>query len=214
MKNEVYRRGHKASYTDRPLTMQEQKFAEEHHDLIYRYMRKHQLYDDEWYNCLSYPYLQAVKKYHEYEYLQTLKFEQICYRTLDSARSNYFRAMNRKMRKPEGGLFSYDTMISDNDNSTMECFLRDTHVDIENEIAFKEMFREFYEKCIYCESDSWGDSHINGYLKCELDLLLEGCTRIQANKRTEKVFPYGYTVDDLDDDIKEFRRIFRQVFGI
>ena len=86
--NKEWRRGQKAPYTDRPLTEQEKIFAEEHHDLMYRYMRVHKLDVEEWYDRLIIPYLQAVKKYHEYERLQKLKFEQIFFRTLDSARSN------------------------------------------------------------------------------------------------------------------------------
>lgn len=32
-----------ASYTNRQLTEQEKRFAEEHHNLMYRYMRIHEL---------------------------------------------------------------------------------------------------------------------------------------------------------------------------
>ncbi len=100
--------GRKASYTDRPLTEEERIFAEKHHDLMYRYMRIHELDINEWYDRLIIPYLQAVKKYHEYKKLQNYKFEQIFFRTLDSARSCYWRDLNRKKRCPEGGVWSFD----------------------------------------------------------------------------------------------------------
>ena len=104
----------KVSYTDRPLmlTKEEKIFAEKHHDLMYRYMRVHKLDLAEWYDILIIPYLQAVKKYHEYERLQSLKFEQVFFRTLDNARSNYWRDMNRKKRCPEGGIWSYEGLRS------------------------------------------------------------------------------------------------------
>ena len=54
---------------------------------------------------------------------------------------------------------------------------------------------------------------INEYLKCELDLLLEGYTAKQVNRKTEKQYPYGYGVDSLERDIEGFRRIFKEVFG-
>lgn len=73
------------------------------------------------------------------------------------------------------------------------------------------MFEEFYWKCI--ENDSWNDG-INGYLKKELDLLIEGYSIFQVNKRTERVYPHGYTKEDVVSDMKEFRRIFKEVFGI
>mgnify|MGYP003156267480 FL=1 len=102
-----------ASYTNRQLTEQEKRFAEEHHNLMYRYMRIHELDFEEWYDILIIPYLQAVKKYHEYERLQQYKFEQIFFRTLDNARSNYWRDMNRQKRCPEGGVWSLDAMSSE-----------------------------------------------------------------------------------------------------
>lgn len=45
-----HRRGRKAEYTDRPLTEEEKIFAEEHHDMIYRYLRIHGLSIDPWYD--------------------------------------------------------------------------------------------------------------------------------------------------------------------
>lgn len=104
--------GFKAEYTDRPLTEEEKIFAEEHHNMIYRYLRIHELSIDPWYDILIIPYLQAVKKYHTYEQLQKLKFDQIFFRTLDNARSNYYRDMNRQKRRPEGKVVSFDEAIS------------------------------------------------------------------------------------------------------
>ena len=100
-----------AIYTARPLTEEEKIFAEKNHSLMYRYIRIHELDLEDWYDILIVPYLQAVKKYFTYEHLQKYKFEQIFFRTLDSARSNYWRAMNRKMRCPSGGIYSYEGLV-------------------------------------------------------------------------------------------------------
>ena len=112
----------KASYTDRPLTEEERIFAEKRHDLMYRYMRIHELDIDEWYDRLIIPYLQAVKKYHEYKKLQSYKFEQIFFRTLDSARSNHWRDLNRKKRCPEGGVWSLEGLCSNNDYDDLDFY--------------------------------------------------------------------------------------------
>lgn len=118
---------------------------------------------------------------------------------------------------PDSGFVSLDYMM-EGDNLFSESRIENWWIDkkssVEKQVILEEMFREFYEQCTYCDSDSWGDSHVNEYLKCELDLLIEGYTRFQVNKRTEKVFPHGFTIKDLDDDVKEFRKIFRKVFGI
>lgn len=55
---------------------------------------------------------------------------------------------------------------------------------------------------------------INGYLKKELDLLIEGYSIFQVNKLTVKVYPHGYTKKDVVFDMEGFRQIFKEVFGI
>ena len=77
-------------YAKRPLTEEEQVFAEENHELIYKYMKAYKLDLEEWYDVLIIPYLQAVKKYFSYLDLRKYKFEKICFRTLDSARKNHW----------------------------------------------------------------------------------------------------------------------------
>lgn len=203
----------RAEHTDRPLTVEERVFAEEHHNLMYRYMKIHELDPEEWYNILIIPYLQAVKKYHQYEKLQSLKFEQVFFRTLDSARSNYFRDINRKKRCPEGGLFSYDAMLDNGyTEHDFEFCLIDTYTNVERQVILKELYREFYNKCI--ERESWATD----IRKTELDMLLEGYTLEQILKAILK--KYGGCEDvglhswALNNDIKRFRKIFKEVFGI
>ena len=43
MEERTWRRGQKADYTDRPLTEEEKRFAEEHHDYMYQFMRSYRL---------------------------------------------------------------------------------------------------------------------------------------------------------------------------
>lgn len=203
-----------AEHTNRPLTEEERRFAEEHHDLMYRYMKIHELDPEEWYDILIIPYLNAVKKFHQYEKLQSLKFEQVFFRTLDNARSNHFRDMNRLKRKPSGGVFSYDALIDneDSDRNSFEYYLVDTYASVERQVILKELYREFYNKCT--EREPWATD----IRKTELDMLLEGYSLKQILRATLK--KYGGCDDDslyswaLENDIEKFRRIFKQVFGI
>lgn len=205
-----YRR---AEHTTRPLTEEERVFAEENHNLIYGYIRSHQLDIEEWYDILIIPYLNSVKKYFTYEKLQKYSFSLICYRTLDSARSNYFRDMNRKKRCPEGGLFSYDSLLDNGyEEKDFEFFLIDPYTNVERQVILKELYREFYKKCT--EREAW----MNDIKKTELDMLIEGHTLKQILRTTLKM--YGGCNDDglyswaLDNDIERFRKIFKEVFGI
>lgn len=199
----------RAEYTDRPLTDDERKFSEDNHDLIFKYMKVHQLDPEEWYDILVIPYLQAVKKYHTYEYLREFKFIQICYRTLDNARSNYFRYINQKKRCPEGGIFSYDDLLEGEDGSTFGKYLIDVYTNVEKQVVLKELFSEFYNKCVACEF--WATD----IRKTELDMLIEGYTMrqilsaIKNNSCDDGLYSWA-----LDNDIEKFRKIFKEVFGI
>lgn len=107
---------------------------------------------EDWYDILIIPYLQAVKKYFTYEHLQKYKFEQIFFRTLDSARSNYWRAMNRKMRCPSGGIYSYENLVCKrerDDLTGLECAENMAYLangicneSAENEVVGTEMLKE------------------------------------------------------------------------
>lgn len=141
-----------AIYTARPLTDEEKIFAEKNHNLMYRYIRIHELDLEDWYDILIIPYLQAVKKYFTYEHLQKYKFEQIFFRTLDSVRSNYWRAMNRKMRCPSGGIYSYENLVCKrerDDLAGLECAENMAYLangicneSAENEVVGTEMLKE------------------------------------------------------------------------
>ena len=96
----------------------------------------------------------------------------------------------------------------------IEAWLIDRKISVEKQVIFKEMFREFYKRCTTYD-DFWGnEGEVNEYLKCELDLLIEGYSQYQTWRKTEKQFPYGYTLYNLERDIEGFRRIFKEVFDI
>lgn len=217
MTKKTWRRGQKADYTDRPLTAEERVFAEEHHDYLYQFMRWNHLPVEDWYDELVIPYLNAVKKYCSREELHIYPFYAVAEKVLSRAVYGKHRADHAQKRMPEGGFVSLYYEL-EGDNPFAEYMVEDWWIDkkinVERQVILRELFQEFYNKCIYCDSDAWGDDHINDYLKCELDLLLKGYTRRQTNKETEKIFNNGYSVKDLDFDLKEFRKIFKEVFGI
>ena len=212
----------KSDYTDRPLTEEEKAFAAEpkNYNLLSWYMRMHRLDPEEWYDILIIPYLNAVKKYHEYGLSDHLAFSTVFERKMYTAVTDEYKKRKRKKRMPEGGFCSLDFVI-ENDRGherQIESWFTDHKTNIEKQVIFKELFAEFYRRCIECEieADGWcsWEGGINGYLKCELDLLLEGYSHYQVWKRTEKKYPHGWEKEDLEMDMKGFREIFREVFGI
>ena len=200
-----YRR---AEHTTRPLTEEEKRFAEEHHNLMYRYMKIHELDPEEWYDILIIPYLNAVKKYHQYERLQSLKFEQVFFRTLDSARSNCFRDMNREKNRPEGGLFSYDASVDDGYKEHELGFdLVDIYVNVERQVILKELYKEFYRRCTEY------NARIAGIRKIELEMLLQGYRMSEIlNFLSESDMKVSEKT--LFANRRVFQKIFKEVFGI
>ena len=202
-----------------PLTAEEKAFSAdlENYDQFFKYMKINKLDQEEWYDILILHYLRAVKKYLNIPHLQKYDFGAVLFKTLDSARSNYCKAMTISKRMPEGGLVSLDYTMEDEKGKEhqIEAWLIDRKISVEKQVIFKEMFREFYKRCVTYDDDFWGnEGEVNEYLKCELDLLIEGYSQYQTWRKTEKQFPYGYTLYNLERDIEGFRRIFKEVFGI
>jgi len=204
---------------DRPLTEEERVFSAnlENYDWLFKYMSINKLDQEEWYDILILHYLRAVKKYLNIPHLQQYEFGAVLFKTLDSARSNYCKAMTTQKRMPEGGIYSFDIVLEDDKGKGfhVDSWLIDRKISVEKQVIFKEMFREFYKRCVTYDDDFWSnEGEVNEYLKCELDLLIKGYSQYQTWRKTEKQFPYGYTLYNLERDIEGFRWIFKEVFGI
>lgn len=211
--------GNNKNYSIRPMTQEERDFAADEHNYncLFFYMRKWSLDQEEWYDILIEPYLNAVKKYHEYESARQYAFSTVLKNMLWTAITRELKMRRAKKRMPEGGIVSLDyTLEGDNPFAeyNVEEWWIDKNSNIERQIIFKELFAEFYKRCITTDEDSLWNNGVNKYLKTELDFLLEGYSRKQVNRKTEKQFPYGYGEKDLEFDISEFRKIFKEVFGI
>ena len=169
---------------------------------------------EEWYDILIIPYLDAVKKYHEYEPAKQYSFSTVLKTKLKTAVSNELRARNTKKRMPEGGFVSLNyTMEGDNPFSEFEMdeWWIDTKTSVERQVILKMMFKDFYEECLR----SAGDSSI---YKEELNMLIAGYSFKKILRETLK--RYGGCNDDgfytwcLELDIQKFRKCFKDVFGI
>ena len=139
-------KGRKADYTDRPLTNEEKVFSAnlENYNQFFKYMRIHKLDQEEWYDILIIPYLQAVKKYLSIPRLQQYDFGAVLFKTLDSARSNYYRNQNRQKKVPLNMICSLDWEMDDmNCKKKMASWMWiDTKQSVEKDILDKEVITE------------------------------------------------------------------------
>lgn len=130
---------------DRPLTEEERVFSAnlENYDWLFKYMTINKLDQEEWYDILILHYLRAVKKYLNIPHLQQYEFSTILFRTLDNARINYFRDMNREKRMPSGGIVSLDwEEDSMNGKRTSPMTWIDLKQSVEKTVMYHEMISE------------------------------------------------------------------------
>ena len=130
---------------DRPLTEEERVFSAnlENYDWLFKYMSINKLDQEEWYDILILHYLRAVKKYLNIPHLQQYEFSTILFRTLDNARINYFRDMNREKRMPSVGIVSLDwEEDSMNGKRTAPMTWIDLKQSVEKTVMYHEMISE------------------------------------------------------------------------
>ena len=138
------------NYSIRPLTDEEREFAadEGNYSYLFFYMRKMRLDPEEWYDILIIPYLDAVKKYHEYESARQYTFSTVLKNKLYSALTAELKKRKSQKRMPEGGIYSLDyTEQGDNPfaeytSHALEDFWIDHKQQTEKIVLDKEMLAE------------------------------------------------------------------------
>jgi RNA polymerase sigma-70 factor (ECF subfamily) len=75
-----------------PLTPEQRLFAAEHHDLVYKFLRKKQLSVDEFYDVVIFAYLRSVRRFLTEPTLKQYSFATIAWSSMNCAISNYYRS--------------------------------------------------------------------------------------------------------------------------
>lgn len=81
------------------LTNEERLYAAIHHDLIYRFLRKHRLEREEYYDVVAPAYLRAVRRYWSEEELRQYQFSTIAWGAMRSSVGTYRKKLNRQKRR-------------------------------------------------------------------------------------------------------------------
>lgn len=106
-----------------PLTEQEALFAEEHHDVIWKFLTHYRLEYGEYYGIAALGYLQAVKKWHVREDLHQYAFETIAWNNMRCHVGNERKKQERRIRT-----VSLDDMIPWTENLVMGCTVTEENV--------------------------------------------------------------------------------------
>ena len=191
MNETTWRRGQKQTYTDRPLTNEEREFAADwqNYKKLFEFMYFYNLNQDEWYDILIIPYLQAVKKYHIREDLRAnYKFLHVCNLMLSKAVYNHNRAMNRQKRKPFGDILSLDYMV-EGDNPFSENTLDALWIDRKQQTERIVLDKYILESILENLTDTQGkifEMLLEGYSKREIRKELS-ITYVVFNNQLENV---------------------------
>lgn len=81
-----------------PLTEEEQKFAEENHYLIAKYLKKRRLPVDEWYDIVVFRYCRSVKRWFALPELHKHSFEIIAFYAMRSAIGHEYEKRARRIK--------------------------------------------------------------------------------------------------------------------
>lgn len=83
---------------DGPLTEEQRRFAEQNHNLVYKFLHQHGLSIDEYYDIVIFGFLLAVQRYLTDVSLAPYAFSTVAWSAMESALRNHRRTARRRLR--------------------------------------------------------------------------------------------------------------------
>lgn len=188
------------NYSIRPLTEEERIFAsnEGNYNYLFFYMRKMKLDQEKWYDILIEPYLNAVKKYHEYETARQYAFSTVLKNMLWTAVQRQLKMERACKRIPEDKLYSLeftyqgDNPFAEYTSKALEDYWIDQNQRVEKIVLDKEMLAEILLDLTEVQGKIF-EMLLEGYSKKEIGKKLAFNynmlnTEIRAIKRYKKTY--------------------------
>ena len=91
------------------LTVEQQKFAADHHGLVYSFLNSRRLSEDDFYDIVVFGYLRAVKRYSDEPKARQYAFSTIAWREMVQSLSNYYKSLTRQKR--QAYVISLDSVV-------------------------------------------------------------------------------------------------------
>lgn len=102
----------------RPLTQEQQRFAEKNHHLVYAFLNEKELPESVFYDVVIFGYLKAVQEYCEVLSLHRFKFSTLAWKRMRSSLTNYYKYLSRPKRNAP--VVSFDELIGSEDGLRWE----------------------------------------------------------------------------------------------
>lgn len=125
-----------------PLTEQEKKYAEKHHNLVYSFLHRNGYCIEEYYNIVIFGFLKGVQDYHRREDIrERYEFPCVCWYYCRAEMGNHFRIKNAQKRKPLDPVASLDADY----NETGNLYNRVGRKSVEADVMEKELIKSIME---------------------------------------------------------------------
>lgn len=131
---------------DKPLTAEQRQYADEHHNLVYRFLRNNHLKESEYYDIVVFGYLKAVKKYLSEPDLQPFAFTTIAWSRMSTELHNHYRS--QKCQKRKADVISVDSELYQNGPLLSDILPSANHAlqQFEDEMLIYELAKHFSGK--------------------------------------------------------------------
>lgn len=103
------------------LTQEQRDYAADHHNLIYAFLNKKHLRDDEFYDIVVFGFLRAVKRYFEEPELRQYSFTTIAWRGMEGKLNDYYK--QQKRRNQHGFSLSLDSLLCEGESLSLEAVI-------------------------------------------------------------------------------------------
>lgn len=102
-----------------PLTPEQKEFAERHHNLVYTFLHRNRLPENEFYDVVIFGYLKGVRDYLSRTDLQKYSFATIGWKAMARSLSSHYRSQLRQKRN--GETISLHTSMYEDGLTLEEC---------------------------------------------------------------------------------------------
>ena len=145
--------------TEFRLTERQQKFAEEHHDVLEDFLKSRGLSFDAYYDVVVFRFLRAVKQYDENARLRRYPFETIAGNHMYRALDNYYAQQRRQSQNNR--FLSLDFPLSYAGGLTLGDTIADESVNVCEEVCDRLTKREYRLASDNCRA--WRIGHIKPF---------------------------------------------------
>lgn len=124
-----------------PMSQAQQLFAEEHHNLVYAFLKEKKLPEDEYYDVVIFGYLQAVMDYTAQGESSRFSFATIAWRKMESRLADHFR--HQASTKRAAPTVSLNAVMDENGLSLSDMLSAtdESFLDMETELMFHDLGR-------------------------------------------------------------------------